>query len=263
MKAVKKVDIARVWNEYLKNKDDKSRNKLLLHYLPIVKYTAIRLHSRLPRSVDLEDLISVGIEGLMKAIDSYDPHRKILFETYCPLRIRGEILDDLRKNDWIPRLVRQRAQQLQKATQKLESLYGRQPTEIELAKELNMVQEEFAHFQKDAHALNLISLNSALSDGDRDKEFQEIEIVADRKSKDPYWQAQKKDSREYVLKGFHKQEKLIMVLYYFEEMTMREIGETLGISESRVCQIHTSIIERLKSHINRKSLMECLRGTGA
>lgn len=139
---------------------------------------------------------------MIKAIDKFDPHRGVLFETYCIRRIHGEIIDDLRKKDWIPRLVRHRAQQLEKAAQKLQALLGRMPSDKELADEFDMNHEEFSHFQRDANALGLFSLHTALSEGDSDDELQEINLIADKKGQDPCQASLKKDIREFILKGF-------------------------------------------------------------
>jgi RNA polymerase sigma factor for flagellar operon FliA len=210
----------------------------------------------------LEDLTSAGIEGLIKAIEKFNPRKGAKFETYSPRRIEGEILDSIRRGDWVPRLVRQRAQQIQKATAKLQALYGRIPTAKELADEFMMDEKEFSRFQRDAQALNLISLDSALSEDDRDREFQEIRLITNPKSQNPYQEAVKKDLKGYALKGFQREEKLIIYLYYYEEMTMKEIGKTLGISESRVSQIHTSIIERLQSRKEEHALLRYLLAEG-
>lgn len=252
------VDIEQVWDHFIQYHDTASRNTLLEHYLPQVKYTATRLHSRFPQSVELDDLYGVGILGLIDAINKFDPTRNVRFETYCVQRIKGTIIDDIRKKDRVPRLVRTRAKQLQEVTQRLEAIFGRTPSDEELADELKMNMEDFYHFQRDANASSLISLNTTFSESDGDEEFGELNIISDQKSKDPSIEAQKKDLKEYITRGFSRQERLIVVLYHFEQMTMHEIGDSLGISESRVCQLHSSIIARLKSRLNLRScLLEC------
>jgi RNA polymerase sigma factor for flagellar operon FliA len=258
METLTEVNIEQVWNHFFQHHDTASRNTLLEYYLPQVKYTATRLRSQFPQYVELDDLYSVGIFGLVDAINKFDPTRNVRFETYCVQRIKGTIYDDIRKNDRVPRLVRQRAKQLQEVTQRLETIFGRSPSDEELADELEMNMEDFYYFQRDANASSLISLNTNFSNSDGDEEFGELNIISDQKSKDPFIVAQKKDLKEFVGKGFSKQERLIVILYYFEQMTMREIGDTLGISESRVCQLHSSIIARLKSRLNLRScLLEC------
>lgn len=258
MKALTAVNIEQVWDHFLQHHDITSRNILVEFYLPQVKYTAERLHARFPQSVELDDLYNVGLFGLIDAINKFEPARNIKFETYCVQRIKGAIFDDLRKNDRVPRLVRERAKQLQKVTEKLEAIFGRSPSDEELADELEMNIEDFYHFQRDANASSLISLNTNFSNPDGDEEFGELNIISNHKSQNPFHEILKKDLKESVIKGFSRQEQLIIVLYYFEDMTMREIGDTLGISESRVCQLHSSIIARLQSHLKARScLLEC------
>ena len=213
-----------------------TENILWEYYLPQVKYTAERLHARFPQSVELDELYSVGIAGLLDAIYKYDPAKNTKFETYCVQRIKGTIFDHLRKNDRVPRLVRARARQLQELTHRLEVIFGRSPSDEELADELDMNMEDFYHFQRDANASSLISLDTNFSTSDGDEAFGELDIISNHKSIDPFHEILKKDLKESVIKGFSRQEQLIIVLYYFENMTMSEIGDTLGISESRVCQ---------------------------
>ncbi len=222
------------------------------HYRPLVRYTAERLHSKLPDKVDVEDLISAGVFGLMDAIDAYDPKRGVKFETYCTPRIRGSILDELRSMDWVPRLVRARAHQLSKATQSLEMHLGRKPTERETAEELDIEMEEFDRLQKDANATTIVSLSTKYGDEEGDKDIREIDVIKDQKSQDPLIEAQKRDLKNLLTKGLTRAERLIIVLYYYEEMTMKEIGMTLDLSESRVSQMHSSIVARLKAQMNNR-----------
>jgi RNA polymerase sigma factor for flagellar operon FliA len=222
------------------------------HYMHLVKYAAERLYSKLPDKVELDDLISAGIFGLMDAIDAFDPARGVKFETYCSPRIRGSILDELRSMDWVPRLVRARAHQLTKATQSLESHLGRKPTKKEIAEELDMNMEEFNRLQRDANAVGLVSLSTKYSDGDGEKDIREIDVIKDQKSQDPLTEAQKRDLKSLLTKGLTRAERLIIVLYYYEEMTMKEIGATLDLSESRVSQMHSSVVQRLKAQMNSR-----------
>lgn len=253
METFSEVDIEQIWGHFLRYHDTHSRNILWEYYLPQVKYTAERLHSRFPQSIELDDLYSVGITGLIDAIEKFDPARNVKFETYCVQRIQGAIIDDIRKKDRVPRLVRARAKQLQSVTQRLKAIFGRTPSDQELADELEMGIEDFYCFQRDANASSLISLNSNISDSN--EEFNELSIIANRKSQDPLYEILKKDLKEFVTRGFSRQEQMIVVLYYFEEMTMREIGETLGISESRVSQLHSSIIARFQSRSKSRSCL--------
>jgi RNA polymerase sigma factor FliA len=248
----KQLDIEQIWKQFHKTHDDESRNLLMEYYRPLVKYAAERLHSKLPDKVELDDLISAGIFGLMDAIDAYDPQRGVKFETYCAPRIRGSILDELRSMDWVPRLVRARASQLSKATQSLEIHLGRKPTEKETAAKLDLDSEEFNRLQKDANAIGLVSLNTNYNEDDGEKDIREIDVIKDTRSEDPIIEAQKRDLKNLLTKGLTRAERLIVVLYYYEEMTMKEIGATLDLSESRVSQMHSSIVARLKAQMNSR-----------
>jgi len=245
-------DIDQIWGQFHQTREDHCRNQLMKYYMYLVRYTAERLYSKLPDKVELDDLISAGIFGLMDAIDNFDPARGVKFETYCSPRIRGSILDELRSMDWVPRLVRARAHQLAKATQSLETHLGRKPTERETAEELDMDMDEFDRLQRDANAVGLVSLNTQYTDGDGEKDIREIDIIKDGSSKDPLLEAQKRDLKSLLTKGLTRAERLIVVLYYYEEMTMKEIGATLDLSESRVSQMHSSIIARLKAQMNTR-----------
>jgi len=245
-------NINQVWEQFHKTRDDYHRNLLMEHYRALVKYCAERLHSKLPGKVEVDDLISAGMFGLMDAIDAYDPSRGVKFETYCSPRIKGSILDELRSMDWVPRLVRSRAHQLAKATHSLETNLGRRPTEEEIAEELNVGMEEFDKLQRDANAASQVSLNTKYNDGDGEKDIREIDVIKDEKSENPVTEAQKRDLKGLLTKGLTRAERLIIVLYYYEEMTMKEIGATLDLSESRVSQMHSSIIARLKAQLNSR-----------
>jgi len=246
------IDIDQVWDEFHKTHDERCRNVLMEHYRDLVRYCAERVRSKLPDKVELDDLISAGTFGLMDAINAYDPARGVKFETYCSPRIKGSILDELRSMDWVPRLVRSRAHQLSRATHSLETHLGRKPTDEEIATELNLDGEEFLRLQRDANAPGQVSLNTKFMDDDGDKDVREIDIIEDHKSEDPVLEAQKRDLKNLLTKGLSRAEQLIIVLYYYEEMTMKEIGATLDLSESRVSQMHSSIIARMKAQMNTR-----------
>ena len=222
------------------------------HYTGLVKSTAKWLHRNLPDSIELDDLMSSGMFGLMGAIEAFDPARGVKFETFCSPRIRGSILDELRNMDWVPRLVRARAHQLAKATHLLETHLGHKPTEEEIAEELNVDMKEFDKIHGDADAGTLVSLDTVHNDGDSERYVDTINMIEDKKSQSPVTCAQKRDLKSLLTKGFTPAERLILILYYYEEMTMKEIGTTLDLSESRVSQIHSSIMARLKAHMSRR-----------
>jgi RNA polymerase sigma factor for flagellar operon FliA len=240
------------WTRLKKGNDEHARNCLMENYLSLVKYTAERLHTKLPDEVDVDDLISAGIFGLMDAVNAFDPGRGVKFETYCVPRIRGAILDELRSMDWVPRLVRSRAHKLGEAARSLEAQLGRKATERELAETMRMPLREFRKLQRDAHATGLVSLSRKWFETDSNKDVREIDVLEDKRSEDPVRIAQRRDLKDLVTRGLSRAERLIIVLYYFEEMTMKEIGETLDLSESRVSQMHSAILGRLRNQLDKR-----------
>ncbi len=239
-------DLAAIWQEYHRRRSDDVRNTLTEHYLPIVKYTAERLYAKLPDEVELDDLISAGCDGLRDALENFDPERGVKFETYCGTRIRGAILDALRNTDWVPRLVRARANQLNMARYRLEARMGRVPTDHELAEFLRLSEAEYEKLVRDAHAVGMISLQRNFPDSDSTREVRESDIVADNRAENPSRSVYENDIKRLITRGMSKNERLILLLYYYENMTMKEIGATLALSESRVSQMHTAIIDRLR-----------------
>jgi len=244
--------LAKWWKRFRKSRTKEHRNRLLETYLPIVRYTAERLHAKLPDEVDLDDLISAGIFGLIDAVNAFDPKRGVKFETYCAPRVRGAILDELRSMDWVPRLVRSRAHRLNEAMHALEAQLGRKPNDKELAKRLRMSMKEFRKLQRDAQAVGLVSLSRKWFETDSHKDVREIDVLEDKRSDNPFRTAQRRDIQELVTRGLSRAERLIIILYYFEEMTMKEIGETLDLSESRVSQMHSAILARLRHQLERR-----------
>ncbi len=248
-----KDDIQKVWQAYKPDCTDKElRNTLMERYFPLVKYNGERIWQRLPDGVELDDLISAGVFGLMDAIDAFDMSRGVKFETYCVPRIRGAMLDELRSMDWVPRLVRSKASKLADATKKLEAKLGRAPTHAELAERLEITIPELEKMISDANAVNLISLNKKWYETDSYKDIREIDILEDKKGEDPTRRIQKNDLMRLVTKGLNRNERLIIILYYYEELTMKEIGATLDLSESRVSQMHSSIVQRLQHQLGRR-----------
>ncbi len=251
--SIDQSDIIDVWNEFKKTANERLRNRLMEHYLPLVKYNAERIHTKLPDEVDVEDLMSAGIFGLMDAIDAFDMERGVKFETYCAPRIRGAILDELRSMDWVPRLVRSRSSQVDQARKSLEMQLGRKPTDDELAEKMGVNQEEYAKIKKDAGAVGVVSLSRKWFETDSNKDVREIDVLEDGRQVNPFAAVQKRDLKDLITKGLTRAERLIVILYYYEEMTMKEIGVTLDLSESRVSQMHSSILARLKAQLQHRS----------
>ena len=248
-----KSEILEIWKVYKADQSNKLlRNRLVENYLPLVKYNGERIWARLPEGVELDDLISAGVFGLMDAIDAFDLSRGVKFETYCVPRIRGAMLDELRTMDWVPRLVRSKASKLNEALKTLEARHGRQPTEIELSEYLSLTVPELEKMVVEANAVNLISLNKKWYETDSYKDVREIDILEDKKGEDPTRRIQKNDLMRLVTKGLNRNERLIIILYYYEELTMKEIGATLDLSESRVSQMHSSIVQRLQGHLRKR-----------
>jgi len=246
-------DVAQIWQNFKADPENQDmRNRLVEMYLPLVKYNGERIWSRLPEGVELDDLISAGVFGLMDAIDAFDLSRGVKFETYCVPRIRGAMLDELRTMDWVPRLVRSKASKLNEAIKTLEAKLGRAPTEIELSTHMTIPVAELEKMVLEANAVNLISLNKKWYETDSYKDVREIDILEDKKGEDPTRRIQKNDLMRLVTKGLNRNERLIIILYYYEELTMKEIGATLDLSESRVSQMHSSIVQRLQSQLQRR-----------
>jgi len=247
MPAVKsRMDMVELWREYKSAGEESIRNRLMESYLPIVRYNAERISTKLPDEVEVDDLISAGIFGLMDAIDAFDLDRGVKFETYCAPRIRGAILDELRSMDWVPRLVRSRAHKLERVNRALQAELGRHPTEDELAKRMGVCKREYEKIRRDSNAVAQVSLSRKHYETDSSRDICEIDVLEDKRGKNPVNEIQKRDLKEVITRGLSRAERLILVLYYYEEMTMKEIGATLDLSESRVSQMHSAILGRLK-----------------
>ena len=246
-------EVAALWERYKADpKNIDLRNQIVEIYIPLVKYHAQRVWSRLPDGIDIDDLTSSGIFGLIDAVEAFDLTRDVKFETYCAPRIRGAMLDELRSMDWVPRLVRTKAKRLSEATKTLDEKLGRQPTDQELADFLQISVEELKKLTASATAVNVVSLNKKWSETDSSKEVSELDILEDMKGEDPTERLQKIDTMRLVTKGLKRNERLILLLYYYQDMTMKEIGATLDLSESRVSQIHSSIVQRLQMQLSKR-----------
>ena len=219
------------------------RNELIERYYPLVRYIAERLLQTLPKSIELDDLISAGQFGLMDAIRGFDPSRGIKFKTYCSTRIRGSILDQLRSQDWVPRLVRLRASKIERAYQRLTGEFGREPTHAELARELEMDHGELTNELQHANARAIFSLSEQWDD---DGSVEKVEIIEDHDAIDPVLELHRQDLMKYITRSLTHKERFIIEQYYQFGHTMREIGEMLALTESRVCQIHSNVMGRLK-----------------
>lgn len=250
--ALDATPIREIWETYRNKPTEELRNYLIEKFLHLVRYNAERIYTRLPDEVDIEDLMSAGLFGLKDAIEAYDLERQVKFETYCAPRIRGAILDELRSMDWVPRLVRHRTAKVEQARMALEMELGRAPTIEEISVRLGVGEEELKKILKDGSAVSMGSLSRTCFQSDSSREVREIDIVEDERQITPLGEMQRRDLKELLSKGLSRAEQLIVTLYYYEEMTMKDIGQTLDLSESRVSQMHSSILARLKAQMQHR-----------
>ncbi len=244
------ADANALWAAYNRQTCDATRNALMEFYLPVVRFQAERLRARLPDGVDVDDLVSAGVFGLEKAIRSFDLARGFKFETFASQRIHGEILDSLRALDWAPRLVRSRTAKVDMAVRRFEMVHGRKPTEMELAENMGIHDgEEFIRVRRDSAVAAVGSLDRKWSDGDSSRETCDADVLVDASCDGPLAEASRRDLKTALLRSLTRSEKLIVSLYYWEQMTMKEIGKVLDLSESRVSQMHASILGRLKAQM--------------
>ena len=241
-----------LWRLFQSDPCEDKRNYLIEKYYALVRYNAERVYSRLPDEVDIEDLVSAGLFGLMDAIHAFDLERGVKFETYCAQRIRGAILDELRSMDWVPRLVRHRTSRVEQAKERLRMSLGRTPTDEEVSSELGVDDEEVKKILRDGSAVSTTSLNRQRYQSDGNREVREIDVLEDATQMDPLSEIQRRDLKGLLTKGLSRAERLIVILYYYEQMTMKEIGATLDLSESRVSQMHSSILARLKAQLQHR-----------
>ncbi|MGD0167632.1 MAG: RNA polymerase sigma factor WhiG [Gaiellaceae bacterium] len=246
-------DVNSLWRKYRANRDQQLRDRLILTYAPLVKFVAGRLGSGLPAHVDEGDLVSYGLLGLIGAIERYDPDRDVKFETYAIARIKGSIIDELRAMDWVPRSVRARARDIERAIGELEAQSGRVPTEEEIAAKLGVSQDELDENLLEISRSSIAALDElwtiSSSGGDQ---VALIDTIEDTQGPEPQAALAQTEMREALgeaIARLPEREKLVVTLYYYEELTLREIGEVLGVTESRVSQLHTKAILRLKARL--------------
>jgi RNA polymerase sigma factor for flagellar operon FliA len=247
-------DTQALWLQYKRTGDKAVRDRLILTYAPLVKYVAGRLGSGLPAHVEEGDLVSYGVLGLIGAIERFDPQRDIKFETYAIARIKGSIIDELRSMDWVPRSVRARARDIERAIAQLEAKLARAPTDEEIAARLGISEEEFQDSLLDISRTSIAALDElwAGSSGGGDP-VALIDTIEDTEAAEPQAEMAQTELRESLgeaIARLPEREKLVVTLYYYEELTLREIGEVLGVTESRVSQLHTKAILRLKARLS-------------
>jgi RNA polymerase sigma factor for flagellar operon FliA len=242
-----------LWAEFKATGDQQLRERLILHYSPLVKYVAGRVSVGLSGTVDQADFVSYGIFGLIDAIERFEPDRSIKFETYAINRIRGAIIDELRALDWIPRSLRQKAREIEQASVRLEHRLGRTPNERQIADEMGITLAELHHIFSRLSLINVLALDEVLtlSTGDGDR-LSLVETLEDLSADDPVEAYENRETRHLLARAVNTlpdREKTVVTLYYFEGMTLAEIGQVLGVTESRVCQIHTKAVLQLRSRL--------------
>jgi len=248
--------IETAWRKYQKSRHKRLRDRLILEYMPLVKYVAGRLAVGLPPSVQIEDLIGSGTLGLMTAVERYDPSRDNKFSTFAISRIRGAMLDELRAMDWVPRSVRRKARQLEEANSRIEGTNGRAARDDEIADAMQIDLREYHQLLEDVRGATLLSLNEHSASGDEDSPNKIYDTIQDTTLVDPVAMLEVKKMRNILdesLDHIPERERLVLILYYYEEMTLKEIGAILGVSESRVSQIHTKAITRLRARLRSDS----------
>ncbi len=243
-------DMTETWEAFKSTGDLDLRNRLVEHYLYLVKLIGNRIASRLPRSIDVHDLRSAGVFGLMRAIENFDLERGTPFESYCATRVRGAILDELRAQDWVPRLVRNRASRYNETVGELRRTLGREPSSEETARKLDITIAEAEKLRRESNLTSVYNLTPQDEREDDPRALRRLDVLMDKDSDIPFERMVAHDlarALETVLVG---PERTVVALYYHESLTMKEIGRVMGISESRVCQIHTKTLKKLKQYID-------------
>ncbi len=246
-------DLQSLWRRLKEYDDQGSRDQLILNYAPLVKYVAGRMSAALPSHVDEADLISYGLLGLINAVERFDPKRRIKFETYAVTRIKGAIIDELRSLDWVPRSVRARAREIERTSAQLEHKLHRAPTDAEMADALGVSPSDFQDSITQIANSSLVALDEMWSTSSGGETFALIDTIGDGDLNDPasvVGEMETRISLADAISGLPEREKIVVTLYYYEGLTLREIGEVLGVTESRVSQLHTKAVLRLRGRLS-------------
>jgi RNA polymerase sigma factor FliA len=245
--------LGRLWTDYKVSLSREARDRLILHYSPLVKYVAGRVSVGLPQNIEQADLVSYGIFGLIDAIEKFDPARKIKFETYAIARIKGAIIDELRSIDWVPRSVRAKARSVERAYAKLENQFLRTPSDTEVASELGISEAELQGIFHQISFVGVVALDEMLSSGSGERgESTTLGDTIPDKTEGPVALFEGEEQKQLLAAAINRlgeREKMVLVLYYYEGFTLAQIGEVLGVTESRVCQIHTKAVLQLRSRL--------------
>lgn len=238
----------KLWQDYMKTRNSEKRDKIILEYAPLVKIVAGRLNMYLGYNVEYDDLVGYGIFGLIDAIDKFDYGKGVKFETYASLRIRGAILDQIRKMDWIPRSLRQKQKKIDAAISKIENTYGRNATDEEIAKEIGIDTDELLNWQGQAKITNIVSLDEFI-EASGEKEMGFVRSNAFEQPENVVMKNELKQQLADSLTSLTEKERKVILLYYYEELTLKEISVVLEVSESRVSQLHTKALQKMKAKL--------------
>ena len=240
----------KLWEDYANTKSPETREKIILEYAPLVKVVAGRLSMYLGYNVEYEDLVSYGIFGLIDAIDKFDCLKDVKFETYASLRIRGAILDQIRKMDWIPRTIRQKQKRIDSAIKEIEAKYGRSATDEEIAEILGITDEEYLEWQSQMKITNVVSLNEFLEQGSEvPNEASNTKSAAFDSPEEILERDELKKMLAQALELLTEKERKVIVLYYYEDLTLKEISNILEVSESRISQLHTRALQKMRGKL--------------
>jgi RNA polymerase sigma factor for flagellar operon FliA len=247
------VALKKLWRDFKDTADQQLRERLILHYSPLVKYVAGRVGVGLPPNIEQADLVSYGIFGLIDAIEKFDLERAIKFETYAISRIRGAIIDELRAIDWIPRSVRYKAREVEKAYASLEGKLHRTPSEAEVAEEMGISLDDLHQVFSRVSFVNVVALDELLSvGGEKGDKLSLVDTLEDTKAEDPVAAFESEETKYLLAKAINQlpeREKIVVTLYYYEGLTLAEIGQVLGVTESRICQMHTKAVLQLRGRL--------------
>jgi len=249
------MSVTRQWEAWRFSGDLEIREQLLSRYLPLVRNVAGRMALGFPKSVELPDLVSTGVIGLMEAFKNFDPERGVKFETFAVPRIRGAILDELRSLDWVPRSTRAKAREIDRSTHRLENKFGRVPTKTELAEDLKLSMAELHDALDDVSGTTILSLDELVYREEDNRQVPRVETLECRDRESVLGDIERQELRAFLINSISnltEQEKFVIALYYFEELTLREIGDTMKISESRVSQIHTKSVGKLRGMVRER-----------
>ena len=250
--ALNKKELEKLWKDFKEKGSIEAKDVIIVHYLGLVRLVAGRMAMNSPPQVDKDDLIGWGVLGLLDAVEKFDPAQKASFETYASTRIRGSIIDQIRSLDWAPRSLRRKARELSQASARLMDKLGRKPSDMELAGEMGIGESDLFELTTEIHGAYILSLEAKISNDPETGETSLGDIMSDTTSPSPEEIVLRKEKEEHLAEAIEKlsaNERHVITLYYFDELTLKEVGEVLGLSESRICQIHRSVIKKMKQRL--------------